>query len=91
VNAEADVASRGWLRARVIAYLRELFAANDQPFDARQTLVSSGLVNSLMLFELAMWIESEVGAAMDFRQLDLGREWDTVEGIVGFLEAARQA
>lgn len=47
-------------------------------------LITSGLLESLYLLELAMLIEEELGAALDLTTIDFVKEWDTIDDIVHF-------
>jgi len=53
------------------------------------SLIGSGLVDSLALFNLAAWVEREVGRPLDLTSFDLGTEWDTMASIVRFIERQR--
>jgi len=54
-------------------------------------LFESGLFDSLALFNLASWIENQVGHAVDPAQFDLRREWATVDDIVHFIERGQDS
>ena len=54
-------------------------------------LISSGLLDSLALFDLALWIEDRVGAPVDPEALDIGHQWDSLGRIVTFVEHRRSA
>ena len=49
-------------------------------------LITSGLINSVTLFSLALWIEEAIGRPVDLSQIALPAQWDTVEHIVAFIE-----
>jgi acyl carrier protein len=49
------------------------------------SLIRSGLLDSLTLFHLATWIEEQIGAPIE-PTLDLAEEWDSVTGILRFVE-----
>jgi GNAT superfamily N-acetyltransferase/acyl carrier protein len=74
------------LRQRVLHFVR----ASDVPFDGelndRTSLLRSGVLDSLALFNLALWIENEVGQPIDLTTFDLMEEWDTVNDIVCFID-----
>lgn len=56
----------------------------------RQTpLISSGNLDSLGLMRLLVWIENKVGRAVRVTEVDLIREWDTVDAVVVFIERER--
>ena len=48
-------------------------------------LITSGLLESLYLLELAVLIEEEVGSPLDLTALDFVKEWDTIDGITTFV------
>jgi acyl carrier protein len=53
-------------------------------------LMRSGLFDSLALFNLVVWVEGQIGAPVDPTAFDLLKEWDTVAGIVNFVESHRR-
>jgi acyl carrier protein len=78
------------LRDRLIAFFREqdvLIADEDAGENA--SLICSGRLDSLALFNLTIWVEQESGRPFDVTTLDLAREWDTLSGIVAFVEELR--
>jgi acyl carrier protein len=50
------------------------------------SLIRSGLVDSVALFELALWLEERVGTVLNPGEFDLVDEWDSVDDIVRFVE-----
>jgi len=54
-------------------------------FDDSTPLISSGLLESLHLLELALLLEEETGSPLDLTTLDFTREWDTIDGIITFV------
>ena len=50
-------------------------------------LFESGLLDSLALFNLVLWIEERTGATIDPTALDLAIEWSCVRDIVAFVNA----
>ncbi len=53
------------------------------------SLIRSGLLDSLALFKLALWIENEVREPLNFATLEIAAVWDTPEDIAKFIEARR--
>ena len=53
-------------------------------FDNSTPLITSGLLESLYLLELAVFIEEETGTPLDLTSVDFTKEWDTIQGIVNF-------
>lgn len=78
------------LHDRLIAFLKEQDVLNTgiDPKDDT-SLIRSGLLDSFALFSLALWVEREAGRPFDVTTFDLSREWDTVAGIVGFVETLK--
>ena len=56
----------------------------------RTSLIRSGLLNSLALFNIANWIEEQVAPTVDLTSFDVGKEWDTVEDILRFVQKHSQ-
>jgi acyl carrier protein len=52
-------------------------------------LVELGLLESLNLLHLALWIEAEIGAPLDVMSIDIKKEWNTMGDIARFIEAHR--
>ena len=49
-------------------------------------LITSGLVNSLALFNLMLWIEEEIGQPVNVTRIDIRKEWNTCARIVQFID-----
>jgi acyl carrier protein len=54
-------------------------------------LITSGVFDSLALFNLAAWIEEQCGSAIDPATFDVVAQWNTVADVVAFVERRRQA
>jgi hypothetical protein len=46
-------------------------------FDDDTSLIRSGLLDSMALFKLALWVEERVAPGLDLTTFDLSTEWDT--------------
>ncbi len=57
--------------------------------DASTPLITSGLVDSVSLFDLALWIEAATGRPIDLARVTLPADWDSVDAILAFVEAQR--
>ena len=56
----------------------------------RQTpLITSGRIDSLSLFRLVMWIEAQVGRPIDIAGIEMAKELDNIDAIVGFVVRER--
>jgi acyl carrier protein len=51
--------------------------------------VRSGIIDSLALYQLILWIEEQVGKPVDPTKFDLADELDTVTSIANFVEKNR--
>jgi acyl carrier protein len=49
-------------------------------------LITSGLIDSVTLFSLALWIEEAIGEPVDLTQVVLPAQWDSVEKIIAFID-----
>lgn len=76
--------------ARVLAFLNGPDCPIEATLDADTALISSGLMDSLALFQLLLWVESELGRPLDPASFDLARAWETPAAIAAFI-AARSA
>lgn len=47
-------------------------------------LISSGLLESLHLLELAMLIEEEIGSSLDITNIDFASDWNTIDSILSY-------
>ena len=53
------------------------------------SLVRSGILDSLALYRLILWIEEQIGKPVDPTRFDLAEEFDTIGDIVHFVEKNR--
>jgi len=58
-------------------------------WDGETSLVRSGILDSLALFRLILWIEEQVGKPVDPTTIDLASELDTIHDVVRFVERNR--
>lgn len=52
-------------------------------------LITSGLIESLHLLELALLLEEEAGSSFDLTILDFTVEWNTINDMVNFVDSYR--
>ena len=64
--------------------------ARNGPLTDETSLIKSGQLDSLGLFNVAAFIEREVGRKLDLASFDLPSEWDTVAGMLRFILAQRE-
>ena len=74
------------MRAELLQLLRENVPVLEQELTDETSLIRSGLVDSLALFHLALWIESKIHVPLDPSSIDPANEWDTVETILRFVK-----
>lgn len=54
------------------------------------SLISSGLLDSLALYRLVLWVEEQTGQPLDPTRVDIREEFDTVGSILCFVTEWRQ-
>lgn len=54
--------------------------------DEHNSLIGAGLLDSLALFNLSVWLEERLGRPIDPARLDVLTEWDSVASILRFIE-----
>jgi len=57
--------------------------------DRQTPLITSGRIDSLGLLRLLMWIEQMLGHPIDVTAIEMAKEWDCVDAIVGFVVRER--
>jgi acyl carrier protein len=78
------------MRDRLVRLIEE--GNQDSSFESGDdtSLIRSGLLDSLGLFRLALWIEKETGSKLDLESLDPAKEWDTIREILTFVSEHRK-
>jgi len=74
------------LRKKLIAVLEAGNFERGGPLADDMSLIKSGQLDSLGLFNLALFIESEIGRRVDITSFDLATAWDTVGKILDFIQ-----
>lgn len=77
------------LYERLIAFLEGLDVELKVELTEETSLITSGLFDSMALFQLAIWIEQELGVPLDLTELNLVEEWNTIADILNFIEKHR--
>ncbi len=93
MSREANLSGPGTdasLRDRLLAFVETLNLDCDEQVGDDTPLVGSGLLDSLALLQLAMWIEGEIGQPLDPDELDLYEEWNTVGKVLECIQRHRQ-
>lgn len=76
---------------RVVAFINGPSCEVETKVSADSSLIRSGLMDSLALFQLTLWIEAEVGAPLNLDEIEIGEAWDTPADIARFIETTRNA
>ena len=74
------------LREELHSLLSEHTHRLGQPLDDDTPLISSGVLDSLAVFNLVVWIEGKLGKTVDPLVTDFASAWDTVALIIKFIE-----
>jgi acyl carrier protein len=81
--------TRSTLREQLVAFLAEVVSPLDGELDDHTSLITSGLVESTALLNLALWVEERIDPAVEISAFELSTEWDTVGRILNFVERHR--
>ena len=79
------------LREKLIAVLEASDAGLDGELKDETSLIESGKLDSLGLFNLALFIEREIGGKVDITAFDLAKEWNTINDILNFIAKLRSS
>ncbi len=86
-----DRADRTARRAALVALLAECAPDVTGELGDDTPLISSGLVESVTLLNLALWVEEQIDSTIELGTFDLASEWDTPGAILDFVERHRVA
>jgi acyl carrier protein len=78
------------VRDDLVRAIEESGATLPADLDDEAPLISSGILDSTALFELALWIEDRVAPGLDLTTFDLAEEWDTIAKVLAFVERHRK-
>lgn len=75
------------LRNELVVFIRSLIPEFDGDLSDDASLIQSGILDSMALFQLAEWIDQHVGVGGKVnRDLeDLREQWDTIANILKFI------
>ena len=78
--------NRDALREQLMALIAESTRHEHGAIDDDTPLISSGMVESVGLLDVALWVEARIDATVEITSFDLTAEWDTVTQILNFVE-----
>ena len=84
VHDNTDLNRRS-LRNELLNLIRSSGCVLPPNLDDETSLVTSGLLDSLALFNLTLWIESKIGRPIDPTCMNIAHEWDSIENILQYL------
>ncbi len=80
---------RGVLREQLRALIAEFARHESSAIDDDTPLISSALVESMALLNVAPWVEGHIAATVEITSFDLAAEWDSIGKILDFIEKYR--
>ena len=81
---------RDALREQLRALIAECARHEHGAIDDDTPLLSSALVESMALLNVALWVEEQIDSAVEITSFDLAAEWNTVRQILDFVEKYRR-
>ena len=87
----SDRSNRVARRAALVALLADCVPDLASDIGDDTPLITSGLVESLALLSVALWVEAQIDSAVELSAFDLATEWDTTNTILDFVERHRAA
>ncbi len=79
------------LHDKLIAVLEASDVVLDGEHKEETPLIKSGKLDSLGLFNLALFVESQIGSKVDVTAFNLAKEWNTVNDILKFIARFRES
>ena len=79
------------LRDKLVAVIDASEVKLDQELTDDTSLIRSGAIDSLALFNIAMFVEEEVPRHVDITAFDLTKEWDSINDILNFIGRLRSS
>jgi len=79
------------LRDKLIAVLEASDVNLDGELKEGTSLIKSGKLDSLGLFNVALFVEREIGRKVDITAFDLAKEWNTITDILNFIAKLRSS
>lgn len=85
------MSTRDRLAGYILDQLRLLDREPEGGLTDGTSLAECGLLESLNLLHLALWIEAEIGAPLDVATVDIAKDWNTMVDVARFIETRRDA
>jgi acyl carrier protein len=79
------------LRDELIGLMESSGCTLPPAIDDHTSLITSGLLDSLALFNLIVWIETKTGRRIDPASVDVAHEWDSITNILRFIRSSSGA
>ena len=77
------------LREELLAELSQWGTRKTGLLQDDTSLIVSGLIDSVGLFQMLLWIEEKVGSTIDPASVNWRRDWDSVAAILQYIEQRR--
>jgi acyl carrier protein len=79
------------LRQQLVELIRSWDLDLDGDVGDDTTLITSGVFDSQALFNLALWVEEQIGSPVDPASFDMVEEWNTIAGVVHYVERRQRS
>lgn len=79
------------LRDKLVAVVDASEVKLDQALTDDTSLIRSGAIDSLALFNIAVFVDKEVPHHVDITAYDLAKEWDSINDILNFIGRLRNS
>ena len=89
-TADVCLPNRDTLRDQLRALITEFTRHEPGAIDDDTPLISSAMVESIALLNVALWVEEQIDATVEIASFDLTAEWDTLGQILNFVERHRR-
>ena len=84
-----DRPDRHALREQLLTLIAEFAPLHHGAIADDTPLITSALVESVTLLNVALWVEEQIDPTVEITAFDLAVEWDTVAAILNFIEKYR--
>ena len=81
--------SNGSSSAPLIAFLQGVLPPDAPAITEETPLFGTGLLDSLALVHLVLWVEEQTGRPLDPRTFSIREEWTVVADVARFIDRAR--